>query len=63
MSNGKNWNEDKKPIQVWFTLEEHEMIQRAADADHRTLSSFIRAHVLPAAEEAVEDKEEKPHPA
>ena len=51
MSGNKEWSEGKSLLQVWFSEEEHERIKQAAAADHRSVSSFVRAHLLPATEE------------
>ena len=50
MSNDKDPTEGRSLMQVWFEDDEYERIKKAAAADHRSLSSFVRATLIRASD-------------
>lgn len=36
----------KRPVQLWFTVEDLERLKRAAKADRRPVTQFITIHIL-----------------
>lgn len=57
--NGKTGGRSTIPVSISMTPEEQEIIQRAAEADHRSVSSFVKVHILPIAEKKLAEVEQK----
>lgn len=57
--NGKTSGRTTIPVSISMTPEEQEIIQRAAEADHRSVSSFVKVHILPIAERLLAEHEER----
>lgn len=55
--NDKTPGRNTVPVSVSMLPEEQEILQRAAAIDRRSLSSFVRAHVLPIAERIVAERQ------